>query len=107
MQNRFLTMTMTKRDDRYTPYKHWVGHGGHGGHAVFTHTYARACERTRLPPLLCHCLTYVKNTMTTMSSMTKVDTARVLAVTVGGHRHIQGDQANHQYLFSLRGILCN
>lgn len=87
MLNSAFSVTMTNNIDRYRPCFYLIGHGGHSGHGVFAHTYARACERTRSKfhfYVLVTLYVYI-NTMTTMTSMTFIVIARVLAVTVGGH----------------------
>lgn len=94
MINSLFSMTMTINNDRYRPHNHWSGHGGHGGHRIsHTHTYARAHERPRIDPInyLVTLPNVYKNTMTTMTSMTRLVIARASAVTVGGHSKIQGD----------------
>lgn len=94
--NSLFSMTMTTNNDRYRLRLYWVGHGGHGGHGnLHTHTYTRAHERPRINPInYLVTLPYVyKNTMTTMTSMTRLVIARASAVTVGGHSNKQGDHA--------------
>lgn len=106
MLNKLFSMTMTSSDDRCRVRGCWVGHGGHGGHGVFTHTYARGCERARV---FCTFYLYVcscvcKNTMTSMTTMTNTVIARVSAVTVGGHSKNKGDQ---DVLFSFLALTGN
>lgn len=105
MLNRLFTMTMTSVGDRYKLRSYWVGHGGHSGHGVFTHTYARGCERVRVFSTfyLYSCSCVYKNTMTSMTNMTNVVIARGSAVTVGGHGRNKGDQGVFNLLFGFNG----
>jgi len=107
MLDSIFTMTMTTGGDLCKPRVYWIGHGGHGGHGVFTHTYARACERTHLISIfyLIMLLPNVcKNTMTTMTSMTIVVFIGVVAVTVGGHGKKQGDQNSFKVISNTAGM---
>jgi len=92
---RLFSVTVTNYIDRYSYCFSSGGHGGHSGHGV-SRTYTRACAygRTRLKSIIQLITTscvYI-NTMTTMTTMTRVIKSRVVAVTVDGHSKSNYDQ---------------
>jgi len=91
MQNNSLTVTMTRIYDRHNPRFVWCGHGGHGGHGTF-HLHTRAHRHTPSSNHISIFLSCVCNiTMTTMTSMTRLVIARVVAVIEGGHGYFNYD----------------
>lgn len=108
MKNRYFTMTMTSKGDRYSLCNIWGGHGGHGGHGVFTHTCTRARTLRALVIQKSHYFSCVyKTTMTTMTTMTRLVMTWSVAVIVGGHSKNHHDHLIKTTKQNNKRALCN